>query len=257
MQRIVLANWKLHPTTPKQAEKLFLDTYAAAGKIKGVEVVVCPPPLLVGAVAAARGAKKSIALGAQDAFSEHAGAHTGESSCKTLKAYGVSHVILGHSERRARGETDEQIAEKVAAVLRVPATTAVVCIGETERTEEGEYYHTLRNQLLSVLGSVKRTQLSRIVVAYEPVWAIGKSAADALSPESLQETVLFLKKILIETYGRTPASRIRIVYGGSVKVDNAKACVEQGGADGLLVGGASLQPKMFADIVRSVVPVVK
>jgi triosephosphate isomerase (TIM) len=251
MKPLVIANWKLNPDTPKAAEKLFLDTYAATASIRGVEVVVCPPPLLVGTVAAARGAKKKVALGAQDACAEVRGAHTGESGIPVLKAYGVSHVILGHSERRARGETDAQVTEKFATTL-ASGMNAVVCIGETARTEEGEYYHTIEQQLRAALSGVKRAQLARMVIAYEPVWAIGKRGSEAMQPEQIRETVLFIKKILIETYGRTPASNVRVLYGGSVKADNAGACVAEGGADGVLVGSASLDAQEFAGIARTV-----
>jgi triosephosphate isomerase len=251
MKPLIIANWKLNPDTPKAAEKLFLDTYAATAQVKGVDVVVCPPPLLVGAVAAARGAKKKVALGAQDACAEMRGAHTGESGIPALKAYGASYVILGHSERRAQGETDAQVAEKVAAAC-ASNMRVVVCIGETARTEEGEYYHTIEQQLRAALSGVKRAHISRLVVAYEPVWAIGKRGSEAMQPEQIRETVLFIKKILIETYGRAPARTVRVLYGGSVKADNAGACVAEGGADGVLVGSASLDAKKFAGIARTV-----
>jgi triosephosphate isomerase len=251
MKPLVIANWKLNPQTPKEAEKLFLATYASVGKVRGVDVVVCPPPLLVAPVSTARGAKKAVLLGAQDCFPEIKGAHTGESSSATLKAYGVSHVILGHSERRARGETDEQVAEKVSAVCSA-GMSAVVCIGEHERTEEGEYYNVLRHQLLTALSGVKRASLGSVVVAYEPVWAIGKSGNEAMRPDTLQETVLFLKKMLIEQYGRAPAGRVSVLYGGSVKPENAQDVVAVGGVDGLLVGSASLDTEAFERIVKSV-----
>jgi len=251
MKPMVIANWKLNPDTPKAAAALFLETYAAVSAVRDVNVVVCPPPLLVGAVAGARGAKRKVALGGQDCCAAERGAHTGESSVATLRAYGAEYCILGHSERRARGEHNEHVAEKVAMALTA-GMNVVVCVGEHERTEEGTYYHTVREQLLVALRGVKRSQLSSVVVAYEPVWAIGKSGSDAMQPAVLQEMLLFLKKTLIETYGRAPAGRVRLLYGGSVKAENARDMVHVGGAEGLLVGSASLASEEFAAIVRAV-----
>jgi triosephosphate isomerase (TIM) len=256
MSFLLVANWKLHPVSAKEARSLFTSVYEKTKNIKKVECVVCPPPLLLGAVSEIKGKKKRPFLGAQDCFYEKEGAHTGESSPYTLASFGVSYCLIGHSERRAYADTDDIVQKKVASALS-HSLIPILCVGEKERSEEGEYYRIVQNQVLSALSSVKRADLSSIVLAYEPVWAIGKSENEALSPSSLFEMILFIRKILIEKYGRNTAKNVKILYGGSVKEDNARAFCEEGGGDGLLIGRTSLSASSFASIALSLSSVKK
>jgi triosephosphate isomerase (TIM) len=249
-QKIIVANWKMNPMTPKEAVRIFTGTMQGVAKIKGVQVVVCPPTIFLGELSKVRKATK-VRLGVQDMYSEDAGAYTGQTASPMILAYKASVAILGHSERRALGESHALVGEKVRHAIR-KGFTPILCVGERERNDEGAHFTYVREELEAVFMGLKRAELAQLIIAYEPVWAIGKSATDAMQTRDLYEMTLYIRKLLIERFGRANADLVSIVYGGSVKADNAAAFVRDGGVDGLLVGSASLDPKQFSAIVTSV-----
>lgn len=248
---LIIGNWKAYVEEPKKAIALF----EAAKKLTGsrtkkkVGIVLAPPAPYLGMLAA--GNKSKIELGAQDVSETSGGAQTGELSAGTLKAAGMKYVILGHSERRARGESEASIAVKAQHVLS-QGLTPVLCVGETERDADARYLHVLRSQISNILGPLEPTERERVIIAYEPVWAIGKSAAEAITPHDLNEMVLYIRKSLGDLIPQAAIPQVRIIYGGSVDEGNIKALAEGGGVDGFLVGRASTDPKAFAALVEAV-----
>lgn len=246
---LVIANWKMNPVKPAEVKKIFAGTVTAARRAKHTDVVVCPPYIHV-AVVSQLPRSKNVLLGVQDVFYEERGAFTGQHSPAMASAYKATYAIVGHSERRELGETNELVARKVAYAIQ-EGLTAVLCIGERVRHEDGTYYTFVREELETVLSWLQRKDLASLVIAYEPVWAIGKTAAEAMQPRELHEMVLFIRKVLTEKFGRAPAARVPILYGGAVKAENAHDIMTEGGVNGLLVGSASLNPKEFGGIIAA------
>jgi triosephosphate isomerase len=166
-----------------------------------------------------------------------------------LKAQGVSFAIVGHSERRAQGETDELVRAQLAAALAA-GLTAILCVGETEREPDGSHWAQVANQIHRALHGITPVA-GRLIVAYEPVWAIGKSAAEAMRGEELEETAIFVRKIVSEALGREAMARVPILYGGSVEPENAGALIREGGINGFLVGHASADIDSFIEILKA------
>lgn len=239
----------MHPTTLVAARRLFRGVTRRVARVRSASVVVCPPMLYLSDLINGYSGS-TVLFGAQDiSIEQKEGSFTGEVSGTMLKRAGVSYVIVGHSERRARGETDELVAQKVSAALAA-GLTPVICVGEKERDEEGHYLRRLEQQIRTSLDGVTRPNAKRMVVAYEPIWAIGKTAADAMTPMKLHEMSLFVKKVLVKKYGRKAGSSIKILYGGSVEPENDDALIAEGGVEGFLVGHASLDAEMFASVVK-------
>jgi triosephosphate isomerase len=209
-------------------------------------VVLAPPFPYLEAVARTRSGKTSYLLGAQDVHWEKLGAYTGEVSLPMLKSFGVEYVVVGHSERRAEGETDEVINKKVLAVIK-EELVAVLCVGERERDHAGHYLGLIENQIRSACAGLSKSKLNKLVIAYEPVWAIG--TGDTATPENVHEMKIFIEKVLTDLYGRTFAGKVRIIYGGSVGAKNTALLMSEGMVDGFLVGGASLRASEFCEIV--------
>lgn len=220
-----------------------------AKSLKRIEVVVCPPFPFIHLLKTKQ--KQKIQGGVQDVFVQAAGSFTGEVSSEMVRSFGAKFAIIGHSERRAMGETDELISKKVSASL-MAGLSPIVCIGEKSRDASGAYLDFLKNQIVSSLSGVKKKQASEVIIAYEPVFAIGRSFADAMSARDILETVLYIKKILLEILGKESAASIRILYGGSVNWENASAIIEGGGVDGLLVGRESLNMETFPKLLKTV-----
>jgi triosephosphate isomerase len=244
MKIFLIGNWKMNPDTLVKAKKLFDGIEKELRKNPGIfkkeEIVLCPPFLYLSEIKnLILKSQLKIHLGAQNCFFEEMGAFTGEVSSKMLKSLGVKYVILGHSERRKiLKETDEMINKKVLAVLK-EKLIPILCVGETEKERKsGKTFFVLKNQLNEGLKNV--TQIKNIILAYEPVWAIGtKNPCD---PESAKKVLLFLRKFL---------KKIPILYGGSVNSKNAKDYIRVG-FNGLLVGGSSLNAKEFTKIAREI-----
>jgi triosephosphate isomerase len=244
---IVIANWKMH-TTRGDAGRLAREIVTALGGFDGAEVVICPPTTALGAVADAV-AGSAIGLGAQNLHWESQGAFTGEVSAAMLRDAGCGHVIVGHSERRALfGETDENVARKTAAALEA-GLQPVVCVGETlEQREAGETETVVRRQVVTALDGVAEA-LDRLVVAYEPVWAIGTGRT--ATSEQAQQVQRMIRQTLAGIADEAAAAKVRIQYGGSVKPANAAELFACADVDGGLIGGASLEAESFAAIVRA------
>jgi len=229
----------------------FVDSFIRhVGEITDVDVVIIPPFTAIAKVSEALGKAQNIKVGAQDMYWEKSGAFTGEISAPLLRDLFVHYVVLGHSERRALfGETDEIVNRKVRAALE-GKLRPIVCVGETlEQRDKGNVEKILSIQLRGSLAGLKPKELQDSVVAYEPVWAIGTGRN--ATPEQAQEAHAFIRHILREMSDQTTADRVRIQYGGSVKPDNARELMTQPDIDGALVGGASLDPRSFAQIVKA------
>jgi triosephosphate isomerase len=212
------------------------------------EILLCTPfPALTAAVETVRGT--GIAIGAQNLYWEKQGAFTGEVSAPMIKAAGCSHVLVGHSERRQYfGETDATVLKRTLAALE-EGLTPVVCIGETlDERESGSTEAVLATQFTDGLGALTPEQFSRIIIAYEPVWAIGTGST--ATPEIAEEAHRFIRQKVAEKFGDALAGGVRILYGGSVKPDNVNSLMACANIDGGLVGGASLKPEDFEKIVH-------
>ena len=245
---LIVGNWKMNPTTLGRARKLFLEVRKGLGKrIKDVTVAVAPPFPFISEMERLSPSQR-ILLAAQDVFFENSGAYTGEVSLPMLKSVGVSLVIVGHSEQRALGETDKDIYRDVQTILK-SKTTVIICVGEKKRDSHGNYFSVVEAQLRAALRDVKPVDLKQIVIAYEPVWAIG--TGKNATPEDAEEMRLFIQKLLADRFNRTAAAKVRILYGGSVKRSNAAELLEGSNVDGFLVGGASLKAGEFVDIVKA------
>jgi len=249
-KKIVVANWKMNPQTAEAARAIFLGIRRVAEKLKRTEVVVCPPFVYIHALSKLVSSPK-IKIGGQDVFWETSGSFTGEISSSMLSSAEVGYVIVGHSERRAIGETNEMVSKKVLAALR-EGLKVILCIGEKTRDNQGDYLAFLKDQMLASLSGVQKRHLLDLIVAYEPVWAIGKSEQDALSGSGMHEMVIFIRKILSDVYGRDFAAGVPVLYGGSVAPSNTENIVREGMVDGLLVGRQSLEPKSFSEILNIV-----
>lgn len=246
-KKIIIGNWKLNPTTIREAKDLMTKVRVRASKAKNVLAVVCPPAPWLGLWAPFKNSK-TLALGAQDCFSEVEGAHTGQVSAVMLKNLGVQYVILGHSERRSAGDGDELINQKVKAALKT-GLAVVLCVGETVRDDHGVYLETIKEQLLIGLAKLPKPAFARVVITYEPVWAIGDKAVGADTPEAFVAQRIYIRKILAMLVGAKEAMKIPVLYGGSVGVKNASDFLTVGQADGLLVGRASLRADLFNEII--------
>ena len=245
---VIAGNWKCH-TTSKEAAGLIAQLRRALGAIQGVEVVVCPPFTALAAAAEAL-AGASIGLGAQDLFWEPQGAFTGEVAAPMLVDAGCRYVIIGHSERRTHfGETDETVWRKLRAAL-AHTLTPMVCIGETlPQRQADQTFEVLTRQLDGALGDCPEEMCRRLILAYEPVWAIG--TGNNATPEQAQEAHQVIRQWVTERCGTEAGAAIRIQYGGSVTAANAADLLRQPDVDGALVGGASLKADAFSAIVNA------
>jgi triosephosphate isomerase len=246
-QPIMAANWKLHKTVA-EAQQFVEALKAGTDRLAGVEVVVAAPFTALYAMSQALQGT-SIHLAAQDVFWETHGAYTGEISAPMLVDVGCSHVIIGHSERRQYfGETDATVQRKVQAALAA-GLRSIVCIGETlEQRQAGETLHIIETQIRSALAGCDADQASRLVLAYEPIWAIGTGVT--ATPAEAQEAHRRIRHLLAEMWGEEAAQGIRIQYGGSVRPENVAALMAEADIDGALVGGASLEVDSFIGILR-------
>jgi triosephosphate isomerase len=247
-KQLIIGNWKMNPWKTEDARKIFDGIKKEAGKLAHVQTVICPPFVFLSDFSKKISGHRFV-LGAHDVFSELDGAYTGEISPLMLSSVGAKYVIVGHSERRAMGESDEAINKKVLAALKM-GLTVVLCVGERERDTGSEYFQFIKNQIEAALLKVPKRSLISLVIAYEPVWAIGEKATGVATPADLLEMAIFVRKILSDMFDRPSTRLIPILYGGSVDEKNAESFLKEGEANGLLVGRASLDPGKFVKILK-------
>ena len=246
--KIIVGNWKMYPETLKEAKAIFSSLRRSVKNIKRAKVIICSPALFLAPLLLLRGTSR-ISFGGQDAFWENEGAHTGETSPHALASLGATQVILGHSERRAEGETSEIIARKAVATVR-NKLTVILCVGEKTRDDAGTYFGEVRDQLRVSLAGFPKGEAKRLIIAYEPIWAIGANALRAATPSDFHEMSILIRKHLVEYFGKKVGFAIPVLYGGSVTDQNAEGFLKDGGADGLLVGRISLDPEKFSTIIH-------
>lgn len=258
--KLVVANWKMNPNSLKEAKKIF-DTFkklirqsSGQAKNKNVTTVFCPPfPYILPLKKSYLGNK--IFFGAQNIFFEKEGAYTGEISAHILKDLSAHFVIIGHSERRALGETDEIVSKKVLTSLRSDFHT-ILCVGEKERDSEGKFLFDLSEQIKNSLKEIPANLMSKLIIAYEPIWAIGEGKK-AMDAKDMHFISLYIKKQLIKIYNRKIAKLVSILYGGSVNSENAGEFITESECDGLLVGRSSLNPYELSKIITNVSKSIK
>jgi triosephosphate isomerase len=246
-KKVMAANWKMYKM-PDETRDYFRDFLPLVAGHDRDEIVVCPPYTDVAAgLEAAR--NSNVAIGAQNVHWKADGAYTGEISAPMLLCLGVTHVIIGHSERRQYfGETDDTVNLRLKTALEA-GLTPICCVGEVlQEREAGLTDDVLRRQCVRAFHAISAKKAAKLVVAYEPVWAIG--TGKTATPKLAAEAHAVIRTEATEIFGEEFASQLRILYGGSVKPDNAAALMSQEEIDGALVGGASLDPKSFAAIVK-------
>ena len=247
---IIAGNWKLNKTS-REAIMLVEELKRDVADIEGVDIVVCPPFTALESVSEAI-TETNIALGAQNVYWADSGAFTGEISVAMLKDFGVQYVIVGHSERRQYfGETNETVNKRLRAAL-AHQMTPIVCVGENlAEREANKTFDVVKNHCEGSLAGLSPQEAGAIVVAYEPVWAIGTGRT--ATPQQAQEVHAFIRQLLGKIFSADVAGDVRIQYGGSVTLDNIAALMGQPDIDGALVGGASLKAPSFAAIVKAAV----
>ncbi len=242
---LVVANWKMNPPSFQEAKGLFDATRKAVEKYPS-SVIVAPPSIYLRELHA-RYKGRSIRFCAQDVSYDARGAHTGEISLPQAKEAGIVYAIVGHSERRARGETNEDTRKKVAAALAA-RVTPILCVGEAKRDASGEHLEFIKEALRIGFADVPTAKISSIIVAYEPIWAIG--GEEAMKPRDMHEMAIFIRKTLVGLYGEGARS-LKILYGGSINESNASDMVRAGDVSGLLVGHVSTDGVRFAALLEN------
>ncbi|MFZ1075631.1 MAG: triose-phosphate isomerase [Minisyncoccia bacterium] len=244
---IIVANWKAYVEDLPKAKKLAAAAKRLSGA-KNVSIVLAPPAPLLSALAASN--KSAVAFSAQDISTSAGGAHTGESTAQAFSAAGAAYTIVGHSERRAAGETNAVIAEKLVRAF-AHGLTPMLCVGEKERDGEGRYLAQVREELTAALVALAPKERAKVIIAYEPRWAIGKGAAFAIAPNDLAEMVLYIRKVLGELLKGKSAAHSIVLYGGSVEPGNIAMLAKGSGVDGFLIGHASVEPATFSLLVKN------
>ncbi|HVB20152.1 MAG TPA: triose-phosphate isomerase [Candidatus Paceibacterota bacterium] len=243
---LIVANWKAYVDDSAKAKKLFAVSKRLARTTDNA-IVLAPPSPLLGALTS--GNKSKVAFAAQDVSLSTGGAKTGEATAGAYAAAGATYAIIGHSERRAAGDTDDIVAEKLARAF-AHELTPILCMGERERDGEGRYLAFIRKELTAALAALTLKERAQVIVAYEPLWAIGKTAAFAIGPNDLSEMALYIRKVLAELLPGRHHAHALVLYGGSVEPDNIRALAAGSGIDGFLIGHASVNPKIFSELVK-------
>ncbi|MFZ9682112.1 MAG: triose-phosphate isomerase [Cephaloticoccus sp.] len=247
-KKFIAGNWKMNKT-PADAADLVSEIVTAIGRQTDVDVLVCPPFTALDSVSRQLEGS-NLKLGAQNMHFELSGAFTGEVSAPMLRGLFVTHVILGHSERRALfGETDAMINQKVLTAIK-NQLRPILCVGETlAEREAGDTLKVVQTQLEAGLEGVGKDQAPSVIIAYEPVWAIG--TGKVATSDQAQEVHAFIRGLLTKLHGETAAQKVRILYGGSMKPSNAPELLAQKDIDGGLIGGASLESRSFVELVKA------
>jgi len=249
---LIIANWKMTPNSSKEATELLSATASAAKKIRNVKVVVCPPFVYLRLFSK----NSKVGLGGQDVFWEEAGSYTGEISAKMLKSVGVQYVIIGHSERRRLGETNEMINRKIKQAFKY-GLKVIFCVGEFERDESENYLQFVKEEVIKGLEQISAKLFKNLIVAYEPIWAIssakkfGKGFFHPDTPENAFQMSTYIKRVIVSALVKNAGS-VPILYGGSVDAKNAADFLVKGNVDGLLVGRTSWNAKEFGELLKNV-----
>jgi triosephosphate isomerase len=244
---IVVANWKMYPTTMREAKRLFEATKKAADSCPSVSIVVAPPAIYLSLLTASYKGKR-IQFASQHVNALEQGACTGEISVAQVADSKALFVLVGHAERRALGETNEETGKKVAAALS-HGLTPILCVGERERTASGEHFTFVKEQLRAAFSQIDANKVAKVIVAYEPVWAIGGDRT--MTPRDMHEMVIFIRKTIVDGKGEA-GMNLKILYGGSVSEENAPQMLEYGGVAGLLVGHVSVDSIRFSKLIHSI-----
>jgi triosephosphate isomerase len=247
-RKIIVGNWKMNPGSLDEAKDIFSKVSRKMSKTKNVQMIVCPPFVYLPIFSSKT--SKNLFLGSQNVFWQNEGKFTGEISPKMIKGLGIEYTIVGHSERRARGETDEAVAEKVNSAIK-QGLKVILCVGESSRDAGGAYFEFLRNQIVKSLSLTPKKNIENVLIAYEPVWAVGKSWKEAMNANDIRETAIFIRKVLSDIYDQKAVSDVPILYGGSVEVENSAGIFKDAGVEGVLVGHKSLIFPDFIEIIKN------
>ncbi len=253
---LLVGNWKMNPARMEDARYIISAYKKVSAKLEHTSIIACPPFVYLSSAISLKKNQKNrsrsparIIAGAQNVFFESEGAFTGEVSAKMLRDMGISYVIVGHSERRKMGETDEIVSKKALAAITA-GICPIICVGEAVHDADGAYLTVIKEQLKKSLPEVSKTSVSKIVIAYEPIWAIG--AKEAMKPEQIREMALFIKKVIADIFGRDAGLELPVLYGGSVNWRNAGDIIRIGGVEGLLVGRESVNVPGFVELAKAV-----
>lgn len=238
----------MNPTALSEVSRIMASVKKIASKLTSTYVIACPP-LVYAQKVIPKKPISNLSIGAQNTFYEEQGAFTGEISPLMLKDIGITHVIIGHSERRSMGETDEIVAKKIRSTLEV-GIHPILCIGEAERDSHILYLDILKNQIKNSLALTSKKFINQLIIAYEPIWAIG--AKEAMDPALIEETTIFIRKTLSDIYGHDIALKTPILYGGAAHFRNAPDIIVRGKVDGLLVGRESVNVPGFIELLKAV-----
>lgn len=249
-QKLIVANWKMNPRTLKEAKKIFNDFKKEKINYTNKTVVICPPVIFIRDLKSMYTGSK-IFWGVQDAYYEDDGQFTSETSIAMAKDAGARFVIIGHSEVRAKGETDEVISKKVYKALKEDFHV-LLCVGEKVHDAQATYLNVVAEQLRSALKYTSSSLIKKLNIVYEPIWTIGKGNS-AMNTHDIHFMNLFIKKELMNKFGKTAGGHVPILYGGSVDSYNSKTIMDEGMVDGLLIGRASLNPGEFSKIINTVI----
>ena len=243
---LIVANWKAYIEEFAKAKKLLLASKRLV-KATGVTIVLAPPAPLLGALAVRN--RSTVAFAAQDVSATTGGATTGEATAPAYKSAGASYTIVGHSERRALGDTDAIIARKLAHAL-AHGLTPILCVGEAERDGEGRYLALVREEITLAIEPLAPKERAKGIIAYEPLWAIGREAEHAIAPNDLTEMTLYIRKVIAELLPGKSSRRSLILYGGAIEPSNVRELAASSRVDGFLVGHASVDSHTFAELVK-------
>lgn len=246
---LIVANWKAYVDDAARAKKLFTKSKELLRTVR-CTIVLAPPAPFLGTLATNNRSK--IKFAAQDFSLSEGGAQTGETTAAAYKAAGAAYAIVGHSERRAMGDTADVVAEKLASAIK-HGLIPILCLGENERDDKGRYLNFIREELTSALTALAPRERSKVIIAYEPLWAIGKIATSAIIPNDLAEMTLYIRKVLAELIPGKSSTRSLVLYGGSVEPENVHPLASGSGIDGFLVGHASTDPETFSLLLKQFV----
>lgn len=239
----------MNPVTLKDAKQTYGAIKKIVSKTRRTKVLICAPAIYLSDLKKLTPSGNKLELGAQDVSFADIGAYTGSTSAYMVRDMGVKVTIIGHSERRAAGDNDEVVNQKIKQALSA-GLRIILCIGEAVRDSHGEYLNTLQDQLEKALAGFPSRSADKLTIAYEPVWAIGKNATGVETPDGFLHNKIFIRKVVAKLFGKKKALNLSVLYGGSANALNAGDFLGAGQADGLLVGRDSLNPKNFAEIIK-------